>query len=268
MPDEMYVVCLENDCCKDNITRTLRCCRLLNKMKGMKPTRELCLRRRPQTGARKSLAGPTPEKDNAANPAQHHYICGPSSGIRRCRCHDIWRSFVRDESRTHYICESSSRIRSCRHRYEWRASSSLELMSCGVERCSRGLETTGRPTNRRSCVGGSSQGRIRAKVVFELTECSFARKGACQCQRYASSQLEKPFTVLAECSLGRRTFQGCAYGRLLRRLQRSGRSFVSLWSFWTALDTTQVMELGGCPTLSEDVGCDGERIRSVILLVM
>ena len=132
---------------------------------------------------------------------------------------------------------------------------------------------------------GSSQGRIRVKVVFELTECSFARKGSCQCQRYASSQLEKPSTVLAECSLGRRTFQGYAYGRLLRRLQRSGwclravtvvelsvyrvgRSFVSLWSFWTALETTQAMELGGCPTLSEDVGCDGERIRSVILLVM
>src|SRR6218665_363917 len=255
MPDEMYVVCLENDCFKD-FTRTLRRCRLLNKMKGMKPTRELCLRRRPQTGARKSLTGPTPEKDNAASPAQLHYICGPSSGIRRCR-----------------------------HRYEWRSSSSLELMSCGVEWCSRGLETTGRPTNRRSSVGGSSQGRIRAKVVFELTECSFARKGACQCQRYASSQLEKPFTVLAECSFGRRTFQGYAYGRLLRRIHRSGwclrevtvvelsvyrvgRSFVSLWSFWTALETTQAMELGGCPTLSEDVGCDGERIRSVILLVM
>src|SRR6218665_3174230 len=75
MPDEMYVVCLENDCCED-ITRTLRCCRLLNKTKGMKPTRELCLRRRPQTGARKSLTGPTPEKDNVANPAQHRYIWG------------------------------------------------------------------------------------------------------------------------------------------------------------------------------------------------
>jgi len=276
MPDEMYVVCLENNCCKD-FTRTLRCCRLLNKVKGMKPTRELCLRRRSQTGARKSLTGPTPEKDNAVNPAQHFYICGPSSGIRTCRHHDIWRSFVRDESRTHYICEPSYRIRSCRRR--------LELMSCGVERCSRGLETTGRPTNRRSSVGGSSQGRIRAKVVFALTECSFARKGACQCQRYASSQLEKPSTVLAECSLGRRTFQGYAYGRLLRRLRRSGwcirevtvvelsvyrvgRSFVSLWNFWTALETTQAMELGGCPTLSEDDGCDGERIRSVILLVM
>src|SRR6218665_782683 len=79
---------------------------------------------------------------------------------RRCRLHDIWRSFVRDESRTHYICESSSGIRSCRHHYEWRSSSSLELMSCGVEWCSRGLETTGLPTNRRSSVGGSSQGRI------------------------------------------------------------------------------------------------------------
>src|SRR6218665_2979688 len=66
MPDEMYVVRLENDCLKD-ITRTLRRCRLLNKMKGMKPTRELYLRRRPQTGARESLTGPTPEKDNAAN---------------------------------------------------------------------------------------------------------------------------------------------------------------------------------------------------------
>src|SRR6218665_3548980 len=72
MPDEMYVVCLENDCCED-ITRTLRRCRLLNKMKGMKPTRELHIRRRSQTGARKRLAGPTPEKDNEANPAQHCY---------------------------------------------------------------------------------------------------------------------------------------------------------------------------------------------------
>src|SRR6218665_2503271 len=96
-------------------------------------------------------------------------------------------------------------------------------MSCGVEWCSRGLETTSRPTNRRSSVGGSSQGRIRVKVVFELTECSFARKGACQYRRYASSQsLEKPSTVLAECPLGRRAFQGYAYGRLLRRLKRSG----------------------------------------------
>src|SRR6218665_3263495 len=49
---------------------------------------------------------------------------------------------------------------------------------------------------------------------------------------------------------------------------RAGRSFVSLWSFWTALDTTQVMVLGGCPPLGEDTGCDGERIRSVLLLVM
>src|SRR6218665_2297395 len=72
MPDEMYVVCLENDCLKD-ITRTLLRCRLLNKMKGMKPTRELHIRRRPRTGARKSLAGPTPEKDNEASPAQDHY---------------------------------------------------------------------------------------------------------------------------------------------------------------------------------------------------
>src|SRR6218665_3529638 len=67
MPDEMYVVRLENDCCED-FTRTLRCCRLLNKMKGMKPTRELHIIRRPLTGARKSLTGPTPEKDNSANP--------------------------------------------------------------------------------------------------------------------------------------------------------------------------------------------------------
>src|SRR6218665_3772635 len=52
---------------KDN-TRTLQRCRLLNKMKGMKPTRELCLRRRPQTGDRKCLTGPTPEKDKAAKP--------------------------------------------------------------------------------------------------------------------------------------------------------------------------------------------------------
>ena len=52
---------------KDN-TRTLRRCRLLNKMKGMTPTRELCLRRRPQTGARKCLTRPTPEKDNVATP--------------------------------------------------------------------------------------------------------------------------------------------------------------------------------------------------------
>src|SRR6218665_824018 len=228
-------------------------------MKGMKPTRELYLRRRQPTGARKSLTGPTPEKDNAANPEAPRIIWGPSSG--------------------------------------------LELTSCGVEWCSRGLETTGRPTNRRSSVGGSSQGRIRAERWFvqgacqgyasrsfeepstALTECSFARKRACQCQRYASSESEKPSTVLAECSLVRRTFQGYAYGRLLRRLRRSGwcirevtvvelsvyrvgRSFVSLWNFWTALETTQAMELGGCPTLSEDDGCDGERIRSVILLVM
>src|SRR6218665_3861366 len=151
---------LENDCLKD-ITRTLLRCRLLNKMKGMKPTRELHIRRRSQTGARKSLAGPTPEKDNVASPAQHCDICGPSSGIGCCRCRYIWRSFVRDESRTHYICESSSGIRSCRHRYEWKSSFSLELMSCGVERCSRGLETTGRPTNRRSSVGD------QAKVIFE-----------------------------------------------------------------------------------------------------
>jgi len=72
MPDEMYVVRLENDCLKD-ITRTLRRCRLLNKMKGMKPTRELYLRRRPQTGARESLTGPTPEKDNAANTEAPRY---------------------------------------------------------------------------------------------------------------------------------------------------------------------------------------------------
>ena len=63
----MCVVRLVNDCLKE-ITRTLRRCRLLIKMKGMKPTRELYLRRRPPTGARKSLTGPTPEKDNAANP--------------------------------------------------------------------------------------------------------------------------------------------------------------------------------------------------------
>src|SRR6218665_565084 len=85
MPDEMYVVCLENDCCED-FTRTLRCCRLLNKMKGMKHTRELYLIRRSQTGARKSLAGPTPEKDNEANPEQHRYNinlkCGSSSSHR------------------------------------------------------------------------------------------------------------------------------------------------------------------------------------------
>src|SRR6218665_2696140 len=125
MPDEMYVVRLENDCFKD-ITRTLRCCRLLNKMKGMKPTRELHIIRRPLTGARKSLTGPTPEKDNVANPAQHCYI---------------WRSFARDESRTHYICEPSYRIGCCRCHYIWKSSSSLELTSCGAERCSRGLET-------------------------------------------------------------------------------------------------------------------------------
>src|SRR6218665_2925389 len=143
-------------------------------MKGMKPTRELCLRCRPQTGARKSLMGPTPKKDNAANPEAPRIIWGPSSG--------------------------------------------LELTSsCGAERCSRGLETTGRPTNRRNSVEGSSQ------VVFELRDGSFARKGSCQCRRYASSQsLEKPSTVLAECPLGRRAFQGYAYGRLLRRLKRSG----------------------------------------------
>src|SRR6218665_2990278 len=140
MPDEMYVVRLENDCLKD-ITRTLRRCRLLNKMKGMKPTRELYLRRRPQTGARKSLTGPTPEKDNVANPEAQRIICGPSSGIRT----------------------SGERI-------IWGPSSGLELMSCGAERCSRGLETTGRPTNRRSSVGGSSQGRIRADRVFVRTE--------------------------------------------------------------------------------------------------
>jgi len=35
-----------------------------------------------------------------------------------------------------------------------------------------------------------------------------------------------------------------------------------------ALETTQTMELGGCPTLSENARCDGERIRSVLLLVM
>src|SRR6218665_3040957 len=64
--------------------------------------------------------------------AAHHYRWGPSSGIGCCRCHYVWKS-----------------------------SSSLELMSCGVERCSRGLETTGRPTNRRSSVGA------QAKVVFE-----------------------------------------------------------------------------------------------------
>src|SRR6218665_1519308 len=125
MPDEMYEVRLENDCLKD-ITRTLRRCRLLIKMKGMKPTRELYLRRRPPTGARKSLTGPTPEKDNAANPEAPRIIWGPSSG--------------------------------------------LELTSCGAEWCSRGLETTGRPTNRRSSVGGSSQGRIRAERWFVRTE--------------------------------------------------------------------------------------------------
>src|SRR6218665_3304983 len=125
MPDEMYVGCLENNCCKD-FTRTLRCCRLLNKVKGMKHTRELCLRRRSQTGARKSLSGPTPGKNNSTNPKAALIIWVPSSG--------------------------------------------LELMSCGAERCSRGLETTGRPTNRRSSVGGSSQGRIRADRVFVRTE--------------------------------------------------------------------------------------------------
>src|SRR6218665_3969058 len=75
MPDEMYVVRLENDCLKD-ITRTLRRCRLLIKMKGMKHTRELYLIRRPPTGARKSITGPTPEKDNAANPEAPHIIWG------------------------------------------------------------------------------------------------------------------------------------------------------------------------------------------------
>ena len=54
-------------------TRTLLRCRLLNKMKGMKPTRELYLRRRPQTGTRKCLTGPTPEKDNAAKPEAPRY---------------------------------------------------------------------------------------------------------------------------------------------------------------------------------------------------
>src|SRR6218665_2035075 len=246
MPDKMYVVRLENDF-KD-ITRTLLRCRLLNKMKGMKPTRERYIRRHSQTGTRKSLTGPTPEKDNAAIPGPLSYICGPSSRIR-----------------------TSGEL----PRYRWKPSSGLELTSCGAERCSRVLETTGRPTKRRSSVGGSSQGRIRAGRWFV--------HGACQ--GYASQSFEEPSTVLAECSLGRRAFQGYAYGRLLRRLQRSGwclradtvvelsayrvgRSFVSLWSFWTALLTIQAMELGGCPTLSEDVGCDGERIRSVILLVM
>ena|SRR6218665_332145 len=71
MPDKMYVVRLENDF-KD-ITRTLLRCRLLSKMKGMKPTCERYIRRRSQTGTRKSLTGPTPEKDNAANPEPLRY---------------------------------------------------------------------------------------------------------------------------------------------------------------------------------------------------
>src|SRR6218665_4157790 len=122
-----------------DITRTLLRCRLLNKMKGMKPTRERYIRRHSQTGTRKSLTGPTPEKDNAAIPGPLSYICGPSSRIR-----------------------TSGEL----PRYRWKPSSSLELKSCGAERCSRVLETTGRPTNRRSSVGGSSQGRIRAGRWF------------------------------------------------------------------------------------------------------
>src|SRR6218665_587396 len=127
----------------------------------------------------------------------------------------------------------------------------------------------------------SSQGRIRADRVFVRTEgvvsMSTLRFITVGETVYSASR------VFVGSNL--RTFQGDAYGRLLRRLQRSGwclravtvvelsvyrvgRSFVSLWSFWTALLTIQAMELGGCPTLSEDVGCDGERIRSVILLVM
>jgi len=54
MPDEMYVVRLENDCLKD-IMRTLLRCRLLNKMKGMKPTREPYLRRARRQGLGKAL---------------------------------------------------------------------------------------------------------------------------------------------------------------------------------------------------------------------
>src|SRR6218665_98635 len=56
-----------------DITRTLLRCRLLNKMKGMKPTRERYIRSRSQTWARKSLTGPTPEKDNAAKPESLRY---------------------------------------------------------------------------------------------------------------------------------------------------------------------------------------------------
>ena len=53
MPDEMYVLLLEHDL-KDN-TRTLLRCRLLNKMKGMKPTREPYLRRARRQGLGKAL---------------------------------------------------------------------------------------------------------------------------------------------------------------------------------------------------------------------
>jgi len=72
MPDKMYVVCYWRTILKLNTRNFLRC-RLLNKIGGMKPTRELYLRRRPQTEARKCPTGPTPGKDNAATPDAPRY---------------------------------------------------------------------------------------------------------------------------------------------------------------------------------------------------
>ena len=60
----------------NNFMRTLLCCRLLNKMKGMKPTRELYLRRRSQAGDIGNALRDQPQRRTTLPNQKHHVtIC-------------------------------------------------------------------------------------------------------------------------------------------------------------------------------------------------